>query len=451
MAAAPPDTPGRPTKQRRVLRNVLIGLAGLVAFVVAVTVAMSFYHPPMRLMPAPMVFKDERTQAVFTEAGDEAATEIRLFYATNRAALGSREARTYARTAGDALHTGMVTIRIGDEATTWDRIVEWSTGTGDDRRPYLHLDAVDEAATIPPAGPLPAEAEAWFAAVNEALATSRDKDIIIYVHGANTTLERGAGQAAQLQHFTGRNSVVLLFAWPTAENFLLYSRDLVTAAQSAPELARLIDLLTRYTDADHIDVFTYSAGGMVGSKGLALFGQAADAAGAPPERLGEVYHAAPDADFRGFVDDLRSYADDAGRITVAVNMTDSALRLSGRVNNASRAGRPDMEELSDEETDWLLGATKDYGLELLRVRPENIPGLSNFSHTFWYDDPWVSSDVLITLLYHLSPKDRGLDAGDTSFGAHYWTFSPDYPSRLAALIDRMRPPQPTPADTGAKP
>ena len=82
--------------------------------------------------------------------------------------------------------------------------------------------------------PLSADAEAWFASIDAALARSRDHDIIVYVHGANTNLERAAGQAAQLQHFTGRNSVVLLFNWPTAENFLRYSRDMVTAAESAP-------------------------------------------------------------------------------------------------------------------------------------------------------------------------------------------------------------------------
>jgi len=97
-----------------------------------------------------------------------------------------------------------------------------------------------------------------------------------------------------------------------------------------------------------------------------------------------------------------------------------------------------MTELTPEATEWLLEATKTYGLELVRVRPENIPGLSNFSHAFWYDDPWVSSDVLITLLHHLSPEVRGLEAGDTSFGADYWTFTPDYPVRLSRLIDRLR-------------
>jgi hypothetical protein len=97
-----------------------------------------------------------------------------------------------------------------------------------------------------------------------------------------------------------------------------------------------------------------------------------------------------------------------------------------------------MDELTPEATEWLLGAADDYGLEVLRVRPENIPGLSNWSHTFWYEDPWVSSDVLITLLHHLEPQDRGLEEGETSFGSHYWTFTPDYPERLSGVIDKLR-------------
>ena len=122
------------------------------------------------------------------------------------------------------------------------------------------------------------EAKAWFAAIDAALEQSRDKDLVVYVHGANTTVERAAGQAAQLHHFTGRNSVVVLFAWPTAENFLRYSRDMVTAFGAAPHLAQLIELLAENTDARNIDVFTYSAGGTVGSDGLAIVGRDAQQA-----------------------------------------------------------------------------------------------------------------------------------------------------------------------------
>lgn len=420
------------------MRRFLLILLAVIVVGAGITVAISFYQPPMRLMPAPMVFLDGRTN-IFSDDPDRAPDpEIDLFYATNRAPLGTPEERDYARVPGEDLHAGVVTIRIGEDGTPWDRIYEWSTRAGEGQRPFLHLDAVDEQATIAPGQPLSADAEAWFASIDAALAKSRDHDIIVYVHGANTNLERAAGQAAQLQHFTGRNSVVLLFNWPTAENFLRYSRDMVTAAESAPELARLIELLSEHTDAEHIDVFTYSAGATVGSKGLAIVGRDAAANGDTAARLGEIYHAAPDADFRGFVDDMKDYANRAERMTVAVNMNDSALRLSARVNNGSRAGRPDMAELSPEATQWLLDATKAYGLEVLRVRPENIPGLSSRSHTFWYDDPWVSSDVLITILHHLKPDERGLEVGDTSFGAEYWTFTPDYPERLADVIERLR-------------
>jgi hypothetical protein len=49
----------------------------------------------------------------------------------------------------------------------------------------------------------------------------------------------------------------------------------------------------------------------------------------------------------------------------------------------------------------------------------------------------VSSDVLFTLLFHLAPDGRGLDYGETSFGGHYWTFTKDYPERLAAIIAKL--------------
>jgi len=416
------------------MRRVLLILLVLIVLAGGATIAISFHHPPMRLMPPPAVFLDERASVILEGATDP---EIPLFYATNRVPRGPAEDPDYARSAGAPLNLGELTIRIGDDATTLDRIFEWSTRASDDPRPYLHLQSVTQQATMPPDAPPGEAAAAWFAALDAAVAASRDKDVIIYVHGANTTLERAAGQAAQLQHFTGRDAVVVLFAWPTAENFLLYSRDMRTAAEAAPQFARLVELIGENTSAKKIDVFTYSAGGTVGSDGLAIVGRDAAASGTDP-RLGEVYHAAPDADFRTFVDDMKDYAGRATRTTVAANMRDSALRLSAFVNNASRAGRPDMAELSDEATEFLLRATDDYGLELLRVRPENMYGLSNFSHTFWYDDPWVSSDVLFTLLHHLSPEARGLEEGESAIGGHYYTFTPDYPTRLSAVIDQLR-------------
>ncbi len=410
----------------------------LVAFtllVAGVTAFFVFYHPPMRLMPAPLLFQD--TDVQITDVGPALAdgATIEVFYGTNRLPIGPRDARIYTVAPDRRLHLGRALMRIGDEGSTLDQMFEWSTGAGRDDRPFIHLERMTEYASLPPeidpTAPPEAEEQVWYDEINALLAQSPHKNILVYVHGANTTVERAAGQASQLRHFTGRNAVVVLFVWPTAENFLRYSQDIQTAYGAAPRLTELIELLAAHTDADNIDVFTYSAGATVGTDALALLSETApDVAGAS---LGEVYHAAPDADFAGFVDDLAFYAGDADRVTTAVNLGDSALRLAAVMNRASRAGRPDLAELTPDAADFLFGAAAGLGLEILQVRPENMPDLPATSHTFWYDDPWVSSDVLATLLFHLTPQERGLEQGAAPNGAVYWTFPSDYPDRIPAL------------------
>ncbi len=416
--------------RRIIIIVVLLVLSGIVA--------VSFYQPPMRLMPTPSAFLGAHSKIFGGNGSALADPEIRLFYATNRLPIGPSSNRIYTVAPGRDLHFGEAAVRIGDDTTTWERIYEWSTMADRDNRPILRLETMMEQASLPPGSKTTPELEAWFNAIDASVRSSHSKDVIVYVHGANTTVERAAGQAAQLLHFTGRNTTVVLFAWPTAENFLRYSRDMVTAFGAAPHLARLIRLLCDNTSAESISVFTYSAGATVGSDALARVGRDAGQSPATPVRLGEVYHAAPDADFRTFVNDMRDYAGQSERMTVSANLGDSALRLSQLVNRASRAGRPDMRELDETETQWLLDATREYDLDLIRVRPENISGLSQRSHTFWYDDPWVSSDVLITLLFHLRPRDRGLVDNIAASGSHYWTFTPDYPARLSRVISTLR-------------
>ena len=419
------------------MRRILVIL---LVIVIGVTIALSFHQPPMRLMPTPTVFLDGAPNAFAANPNLGKDNRIELFYATNRLPVGPRSRRTYAVVPGRDLQLGVATIRIGTDATTWQAIYDMSTNAVADQRPRLNLDTLAELGTVDENGALSPGTRAWLGLVNAAIDRSPDKDIIIYVHGANSTVERAAGQAAQLRHFTGQNSVVLLFAWPTAENFLRYPRDMVTAFGAAPQLARTVALLTKHSRARHIEILSYSAGGTVASDGLALVGRQARASGADPRlfpRLGEVYHAAPDADTRGFVDDMRDYAGVATRVTVAANMGDVTLRLSQASNRGSRAGRPDIAELSPNQARFLLDATREKRLELLRIRPDDFPDLSDRSHSFWYNDPWVSSDVLITFLFHSTPEARGLVSGSVD-GATYWAFPPDYDARLPGVMARLR-------------
>jgi hypothetical protein len=49
----------------------------------------------------------------------------------------------------------------------------------------------------------------------------------------------------------------------------------------------------------------------------------------------------------------------------------------------------------------------------------------------------VSSDVLITFLFHLPPAERGLVSGQVG-EATYWAFPPDYEARLPGVMARLR-------------
>lgn len=411
---------------RRLLPAALL-IAGIVlAFFV-------FHHPPMRLMPAPLVFR-EGGEALLGAVPNLAVNDrIALFYATNRLPVGFADSRVYTVAPDRRLHLGTATLRIGEGATV-DQLREWTIGDSDDR-PFLNLERMAEAATVPQGEAPDADALAWFASVDAALAATPDRDVIVYVHGANTTVERAAGQAAQIAHFSGGNAVVVLYAWPTAENFLRYPRDIETAFGGAPHLAEFLKHLRAHTSAASIDVFTYSAGATIGSDALALL---ATEAPETADAIGEVYHAAPDADFRGFVDDLDAYHGHVRRTTAAVNLGDSALRLAQAINRASRAGRPDLAELGPEAASFLLDAADDDGLEIVQVTPETMPELSPRSHTFWYDDPWVSGDVLLTLLFHLSPDERGLGRATAAAGTPYWAFPADYPARVPSILAALR-------------
>ena len=108
-------------------------------------------------------------------------------------------------------------------------------------------------------------------------------------------------------------------------------------------------MLATYTRASAIDVIAYSAGAQVTSPALARLGT-----GQPGEsrealrarlRLRNVYFAAPDIDTRRFVDEMKVYKDLVNRVTLSVNLNDSALRFAQFVHRASRAGRPDPTEL----------------------------------------------------------------------------------------------------------
>jgi len=395
---------------------------------------------PVRLMPTPVSFRSGDADP-FAVAGNKLlGTDVPVLYATNRGAVVEKPEPIHTMLPSERLRLGVAHVRIGDETLSWDTLHRLSTSDDPDERPIVQLEMLEPLASIGPndkVADLP-DAKAFFALVNRALAASQSQDLLVYVHGSNNTMPRGSAQAAQLRHFTGRRMVVLAFLWPSAGSILKYFTDVGNAAASVDPFVRLIELLAANTNARSIDVLAYSAGAQIVSPALARLGTPR-----PGEsieqlrarlRLAQIYFAAPDIDTRRFVRELGEYVKAVDRVSIAANMNDSALRFANIVHRASRAGRPDATELDATQTGFLVQASQQLGFDLIRVNPYDIPKLPESSHDFWYEDPWVSSDLLGLMLLNADPQRRGLAAQSTDVGVRYWIFPPDFDQRVQRLF-----------------
>lgn len=405
-----------------------------------VAALLSACETPVRLMPTPVSFRSGDVDPFAAAGSRMLGTEVPVLYATNRGAVVEKPEPVHTILPSERLRMGIAHVRIGDETLTWEALHRLSTSDDPHQRPIVRLEMLEPLASIGPndrVADLP-DARAFFALVNRALAASASQDLLVYVHGSNNTIPRGAAQAAQLRHFTGRRMVVLVFLWPSAGSILRYFTDVANAAVSVDPFVRLIELLSANTDAKAIDVLAYSAGAQIVSPALARL--ATPAAGEAPEqlrrrlRLAQIYFAAPDIDTRRFVRELGEYVGIVDRVTVAANLNDSALRFANIVHRASRAGRPDPTELDAEQTAFLIEATNRFGFDLIRVSPYDIPNLPERSHDFWYEDAWVSSDMLGLVLLNADPQRRGLEAQSLPGGTRYWTFPPDFDLRVKQLF-----------------
>lgn len=441
--------------------SAVLRLAALAATALLVTGCQT---SPVRLMATPVAFSSGDLDPFAGTEAKLARTDVPILYATNRLPIVETPEPLFTALPGAQVRVGIAHVRIGDNPLDWETLHRLSLGEPVDERPIVQLDWLEPKGPLPlsPLSPLqpssvPAAqaagartAHPFFEMIDRALALSPGRDIVVYVHGVNNPLPRGVAQAAQFQHFATRRVVVVAFLWPSTGSILRYFTDVGNAQASIEPFARLLQTLADNTSARSISVLAYSAGAQIVSPALVLLAQGRgprESQQAPAERLPaapaataqvrerlrlrEIYYAAPDRDTRRFVDEMQQYLGVVGRVTAAVNQRDSALRVSQLFNRASRAGRPDANELDDAQRAFIIGATVQRRFDLVEVDPDAIPDLPVRSHSFWYDHPWVSSDVIALMLLGEGPAARGLEPRFGAQGSRFWTFPQDFDQRIA--------------------
>ena len=403
----------------------------------------------INLMPAPEIYGEEGVDPFIVSNPTANLPYSGVLYATDREPAGEKDSEQYYRNErGHLLRLGLANIELGTGAMTWEearRISLLKDRTGSyplrvtvvreigvlDRSisPFTDLSSIP----VNPRGP----AKEFSSMIDERLALSRKKDIYIYLHGYKVIFENPLLVAAELWHFLAYDGVFIAFAWPSTPSRWAYLYDLETAVYSSRSLRLFLEYLAEETSADRIHIIGYSAGTRVVTGALqqiTLMTTDEDSSAVRRKyRIGNVILVGSDLD-RGIVggylvDGLLRVPE---RLTVYLSSGDQALGLSRWIFGRQRLGQIHEEgSMSPATVQYLHSAENFVAIDV----SEAEAATAGNGHAYFRKSPWVSSDILMTLLYDLKPENRGLALMDE---LPLWTFPSDYIERLRKGIAAAR-------------
>jgi len=402
------------------------------------------------LMPAPEVYT--RGIDPFADGSDvDPGPASGILYATDRLPADRPDHEPfYLNERGHELRLGAARVKLAVEGVTWEdarRISMLKNRT--DKYP-LQVESVEEFGILEDSITFLSDPEIvenrsdepariFAGLINEKLETSRKKDVYIYVHGFKVNFENPILLATELWHFLGYDGVFIAYAWPSTPSIWAYASDAETAAYSSRNLATLIAFLARETKAEHIHVIGYSQGTrvVVGSMArLALLHSNENRTKIREElRVGTVVLVGSDVDraiFGGYVVDGMMKV--PKQLANYMSSRDKALGMSSLLFGRRRMGQIRKDDLLRPQVAAYL---RQHGsLAIIDVTDAEKSAAAN-GHAYFRDSPWVSSDILVTLMYDLPPAERGLV--QPSGGQPVWTFPADYPDRLVKALEKANP------------
>ena len=325
------------------------------AIVVASVLPGCTSHKTTTMMPAPVIYQNSAIDPFAHLREMQKTTKIKIFYATNRAPESKSVEQRYGNSIDSVVHMGVATVQMGDHSTDWADLHEYSIKEKHASTMPINLIKTTELSIMPTTlssgpGKLAPELQEFVDLINEEISTAVDKEIMVYVHGTKVDFANSAIMTAEIDHFAGRDFVGVAFAWPSHQNILAYLTgiDAKRALDSSEALQSLLVLLADHTNAEHINILSYSAGGKVASK--ALFELRQSHADFSPKqlkekfRLGAVAFAAVDVDVNVFLERVPSVSDLANQVVITVTDNDHALKAARKyMGGAVRAGSAEAE------------------------------------------------------------------------------------------------------------
>jgi esterase/lipase superfamily enzyme len=180
-----------------------------------------------------------------------------------------------------------------------------------------------------------------------------NRDLLLYVHGFNTSYDEARFRLAQIVDDGRFGGVPVLFTWPSANSLLDYGAAKESATISRDALAKLIRKLSETPGVGRLHILAHSMGAWLTMEALRenALGGSADLNG----KLGDVMLAAPDIDLNVFRQQLARI--DHAHVFVFVAANDRALSISRSLaGDRPRLGALDPNNPSDRAALDGLGA-----------------------------------------------------------------------------------------------
>ena len=400
-------------------------------------------------MPAPGIYEEGKIDPFIDNDPISRGVQPGILYATDRApaAEDDKKYEYYTHERGRVLRLGEAFTKLGiDEDITWEEARKITLLKNRTDNYPLEVSEIEEFGilerTIPPFDGINERSqeplERFQAEIRERLAHSRSNDVYIYVHGYKVNFENPLLVASELWHFLGYNGAFIAYSWPTKFSIWAYVADLENARASARYLRTLILDIAKMPEVDKIHVIGYSAGTRLVSRMLADLGMYGFRLTKEEiydrVKLGNVILIGSDVDrniLTGYLIDGALRIPDA--LTIYQSQEDGALNMSKKVFRLERSGQVVLDRPMTPESAQFF---EDHP-ELRMIDVTNAEGGTEGSgHSYFRTSPWVSSDILMTLMYDLSPEERGLVPYEDF---PLWDFPDDYVERLRQSLARANP------------
>ncbi|MEM7221705.1 MAG: alpha/beta hydrolase [Pseudomonadota bacterium] len=398
------------------------------------------------LMPTPNLYTDQET-ALFVDLPEEYTSPlVELIYVTDRAPETDENGNLYyGFRRSNSVAVGTTVVNLGGEAT-WEELVEASRTHSRFGEFELDLVSIDEFARLPPT-PIPykvvdgevvedpeviaeltEKVDLLQTEIDRRLALTPRKDAYIYVHGYHNTFEDAAFALGELWHFFGREGLPIVYTWPAGYPGVFgYTYDRESSEFTVYHLKQLIRWIAEQPGIENIHLIAHSRGTDVAVSAFRELVIWARGAGLDPREHFKIKNfilAAPDLDLQ-----VISQRVGAERLALAVDQAtlysspdDEAIGIAELLfaSPRGRLGTLSIDRLTDEEINRMKAHSS-------RVTVVNFTGESTgYGHSYFRDNPAVSSDLVLKVRYGLKPGDPGRPL--EHIGLNFWRVPEGYPA-----------------------